>query len=84
MPDGFDPENGTVARAVATCPVCGSTVDAKTTRRLFQEGKAGQRMVAVVLHHPKRQGKTYRIATEKDMRIFRGGRGVFEERNEKN
>jgi len=60
--ENFDPENGTVARAVATCPVCGSTVDAKTTRRLFQEGKAGQRMVAVVLHHPKRQGKTYRVA----------------------
>jgi len=39
MPEGFDPKNGTVARAVATCPVCGSVVDAKTTRRMFQEGK---------------------------------------------
>lgn len=67
----FDPENGTVSRAVVTCPVCGSVVDDKMTRRLFQEGKAEQRMVAVVLHHPKRQGKTYRIATEKDIEIFK-------------
>lgn len=83
MPDGFDPENGTVARAVATCPVCGSVVDAKTTRRLFQEGKAGQRMVAVVLHHPKRQGKTYRIAAEKDMEIFREAEEYLKEKREK-
>src|SRR3990170_3164358 len=60
MPPDFDPENGTVSRAVATCPACGSVVDGNTTRRLFQEGKSGQRMIAVVLHNPTRQGKTYR------------------------
>ncbi|MFQ5652345.1 MAG: hypothetical protein ACE5IY_20640 [bacterium] len=36
MPDDFDPAAGTVARAVATCLVCGSMVEAKTTRKLFQ------------------------------------------------
>lgn len=82
IPD-FDPENGTVARAVAACPVCGSVVDAKTTRRLFQEGKAGQRMVAVVLHHPKRKGKTYRIATENDMRIFEDAEEYLKEKRAK-
>ncbi|MCD6570037.1 MAG: DUF1156 domain-containing protein, partial [Deltaproteobacteria bacterium] len=61
-PSGFDPTNGTVARAVALCPVCGSMVDANTTRRLFQEGKAGQQMVAVVLHKPGTAGKRYRVA----------------------
>jgi len=71
MPDGFDPSKGTVKGAIATCLVCGSTVDAKTTRRLFQEGKAGERMVAVVLHHPKKKGKFYRVANERDMEIFR-------------
>lgn len=82
MPDGLDPENGTVARAVAICPVCGSAVDAKTTRRLFQEGKAGQRMIAVVLHHPQRQGKTYRIATENDMQVFRETEEYLKEKRE--
>jgi len=71
MPENFNPTNGTVSRAVATCPVCGSVINAKTTRKLFQEKKAGQRMIAVVLHNPKRKGKFYRIATEKDMEIFK-------------
>jgi len=43
MPKGFDPSKGTVSRAIATCPVCGYTVDDKTTRKLFQEGKSGPR-----------------------------------------
>jgi len=70
FPKGFDPSKGTVSRAVAKCLVCGSTIDDKTTRRLFQEGKSGQRIVAVVLHHPRRQGKTYRIAKEEDLEVF--------------
>lgn len=48
-PEDFDPEAGTVRRAIVTCPACGSSIDDKTTRRLFREGKASQRMVAVVL-----------------------------------
>jgi adenine-specific DNA methylase len=71
MPEGFDPENGTLSRAVATCQICGSIIAAKTTRKLFQEEKAGQMMQVVVMHNPKKQGKTYRIATEKDLEIFR-------------
>ena len=70
FPEDFDPSKGTVKRAVARCLVCGSMVEANITRKLFREGKAGQRMVAVVLHHPKKQGKTYRIATEKDLEVF--------------
>jgi len=80
FPNNFDPENGTVARAVVTCPVCGAVMDDKTTRRLFQEGKAGQRMVAVVLHHPEKQGKTYRLATEKDMEIYKQAEAYLEKK----
>ena len=70
MPKDFDPEKGTVARAVAVCPCCGSTIDANTTRRLFQEGKSGQKMVAVVTHREGYTGKRYRIATYEDLEIF--------------
>jgi putative DNA methylase len=70
MPSGFDAERGTIARAVVTCPLCGSVVDDKTTRRLFQEGLGGQRMVAVVLYNPKQQGKTYRTAGASDERAY--------------
>jgi len=83
MPAEFDPANGTVARAVATCPVCGSTVAANTTRKLFQEGKAGQRMIAVVTHKPGTQGKKYRIANENDIQVFKEAEKYLEEKREK-
>ena len=83
MPAGFEPSKGTVAKAVATCPVCGGTVDAKTTRKLFQEGKAGERMVAVVLHKLGQSGKRYRIATEKDVKIVKEAAEYLKEKREK-
>ncbi len=76
----FDPAKGTVKGAVARCLVCGSTVDANTTRELFREGKASQRMVAVVLHHPKRKGKTYRIATDDDLAVFKEAEEYLEDK----
>ena len=89
MPDAqsllanFDPAKGTVKGAVARCLVCGSTVDANTTRKLFQEGKASQRMIATVLHHPKKKGKTYRVATGKDLEVFREAEKYLEEKRTK-
>ena len=83
MPEGFDPSKGTVSRAIATCPVCGYTVDDKTTRKLFQEGKAGERMVAVVLHKPGTTGKRYRLATKKDLEVFREAEKYMEEKRQK-
>lgn len=78
MPENFDPEQGTIARAVATCPCCGSTIEAKTTRRLFQEGKSGERMTAVVLHKSGAIGKKYRLATEADIQLFREAAAYLE------
>jgi adenine-specific DNA methylase len=82
-PPNFHPDRGTVKGAVVTCPACSATIDAATTRRLFREGKAGQRMVAVVVHHPHptpgsvagrgkgEGGKSYRLPTESDLAAFR-------------
>ncbi|WP_369017684.1 DUF1156 domain-containing protein [Thermatribacter velox] len=80
MPEGFDPSRGTVSGAIAVCPVCGSTVDANTTRKLFQTGKAGQRLTAVVLNKPGTQGKRYRLATEKDLEVFKEAEEYLEEK----
>jgi putative DNA methylase len=71
MPRMFDPDKGNVARAVATCLVCGSVVDNKTTARLFRSGKCSQELVAVVLHKQGVSGKKYRVATDYDMSIFK-------------
>ena len=82
MPDGFDPTNGTVSRAVAVCPVCGGTVEAKLTRKLFQEGSAGERMVAVVTHKPGTTGKRYRVVTDADLSVFRSAKVFLAEKRE--
>ncbi|OQX87556.1 MAG: DNA methylase [Candidatus Omnitrophica bacterium 4484_70.2] len=79
----FDPSKGTVSRANAKCLVCGATIDANTTRKLFQEGKSGQRMIAVVLRKPGEQGKKYRLATEKDLEIYKQAEKYLEEKREK-
>ncbi|MEM4317791.1 MAG: DUF1156 domain-containing protein [Candidatus Aenigmatarchaeota archaeon] len=83
MPKDFKPEKGTVAKAIANCLVCGNVVSGKDVRKQFQEGKAGQRMIAVVLHNPKEQGKFYRIATEKDFEIFKEAEKYLEEKTKK-
>ena len=67
---GFDPDAGTVSRGDARCPVCGQVTKADDTRRLAREGQMGERMVAVVLHHPHETGKRYRLATPEDVRVF--------------
>ena len=83
MPDDFDPTTGTVSRAVAVCPVCSGTVEAKTTRKLFQEKKAGQRMVAVVKHKPGTTGKRYRVATDADLAVFASAEACLVEKRER-
>ena len=74
----FDPSEGTVSRANVVCPACSSGIDAKALRREAQEGRMGERMVAVVLHKPGRSGKIYRVATEKDMEVFRQAEKALE------
>ena len=66
----FDPSEGTVSRANARCLVCGQVTKANDTRRLAREGQMGQRMVAVVFHHPDQFGKRYRLATSEDEAIY--------------
>jgi Adenine-specific DNA methylase containing a Zn-ribbon len=77
----FDPDEGTVTRAHVRCPLCGGTIDDKTTRRLFREGKAGQRMMAVVLHHPNRTGKSYRLPTARDLEAYRAAEQALEKKS---
>ncbi|MEM3932670.1 MAG: DUF1156 domain-containing protein [Thermoplasmata archaeon] len=83
FPKDFEPEKGTVSKAIARCLVCGSIVDDKTTRKLFQQGKAGERMVAVVLHHSKKEGKSYRLASETDLENFKQAEKYLEEKRKK-
>jgi len=76
----FDPETGTVSRAKVICPCCNAGLTDKEVRKQFIEGQAGERMIAVVLHHPHRTGKTYRLATKDDLRLFKQAEKYLEEK----
>ena len=83
MPDGFNPAEGTISRAVVVCPVCGGTVEAKLTRKLFQEKKAGQRVVAVIMYKPGTSGKRYRVVTDTDRDVFQSAEVSLMKKREK-
>jgi putative DNA methylase len=82
----FDPSEGTVSRAKVKCPNPGcknSTQSEEDVRKQFQEGKSSQRMLIVVLQNPKIPGKTYRVATENDLKIFKSAEKYLEEKRKK-
>lgn len=83
IPHGFNPENGTIAKAVVTCPICGGVIDDKTTRRLFRMNKANQRIVAVVTSRINSSGKQYRIARNEDLLIFQAAAEYLKEKRMK-
>jgi putative DNA methylase len=70
IPKDFNPENGTISKTIVTCPICGTTIDSSTTKRLFKEGKSSQKMISVILTKKGISGKKYRISNEKDMETF--------------
>ncbi len=76
----FDPSEGTVSRANARCPVCGQVTKATDVRRLAREGQMGERMVAMIFHHPDQFGKRYRLATEEDERVFAEAEAYLEKK----
>jgi adenine-specific DNA methylase len=80
----FDPSEGTVSRAIVDCPIChASSLNDEDLRKEFQEGKSSQRMLIVVLQNPKIPGKTYRVATENDLKIFKSAEKYLEEKRKK-
>jgi adenine-specific DNA methylase len=62
---------GTVTKAEVVCPCCGAKIPGARVRREFQDGMAGQRLMAVVLRRPDRIGKRYRLADDRDLEVFK-------------
>lgn len=71
IPADFDPSEGTINNAIVTCPACKTPIEAKTTKKLFENGKSGERLVAIAETNPDRRGKKYRVANENDKEIFK-------------
>jgi len=68
---GFDPGGGTVERGNASCPVCGQVTKSARLRELSRQGEMGQKLIAIVLHHPDEIGKKYRLASDEDRKVYR-------------
>ncbi len=67
----FDPGEGTIAQGKAICLICGQPIENKDIQKLALIGKMGERLIAIIFHHIKESGKTYRIVTRKDMNTFK-------------
>ncbi|MER3398920.1 MAG: hypothetical protein C4316_10435 [Chloroflexota bacterium] len=70
MNGGFDPSQGTVARANARCLVCHTAAADKYVRQEAKEGRMGHRLVALVTTHGKGSGRNYHIARPEDREAF--------------
>ena len=68
--DGFNPSDGTITNGNARCPVCNQVVKNNELRPLAMKKGLGQRLVAVILHHPDETGKKYRLATDEDQAVY--------------
>lgn len=66
----YDPSEGTTSRATVLCPVCNTAIEADKIREQAQSSKMKQRLLVVITLNPKKQGKLYRLATDKDRMIF--------------
>lgn len=71
MDNGFDAMEGTISGANVECPVCGQVTKTKQLRKIAQDGKMEERMIAAIFHNPHETGKKFRLASKDDELIFR-------------
>ncbi len=69
-PKDYDANEGTIDKANVTCLSCRSRFDANTTRKLFQEKKNSERLIAIVFQNINSSGKKYRISQFDDKALF--------------
>jgi putative DNA methylase len=65
-----DATEGTVRRGSVTCPICNFTTPVDSVRRQLVERRGGAsdaQLIAVVTTRPGEQGRTYRLATDRDL-----------------
>ena len=70
MPKDFDPKKGTISNGIATCMICGYSVDPKKVKEFFAERKNRDVLNCVVIKPRNKSGKRYRITEKKDVEIF--------------
>jgi len=76
---------GTIIRSKVTCPACGLTHSPDTMKRqltLKNGGACDSKMLIVVSISKEDRGRSYRLATEKDLIFYQKSKTYFEEHKE--
>ena len=63
--------SGTVSQASVTCPICGFTTPASSTRKQAVQGKMGLSLIGVVLSRAETTDRKFRSPNSKDLRSIR-------------
>jgi putative DNA methylase len=85
FPKDFDPKKGSISRAICTCHICNSKVDADQTRKLFQSGKSSEKLIAVITSTKRSAGKKFNIPSKKDITLYQNASKYLKEKiKEKN
>ncbi len=66
----FDPSCGTIRRGVATCPQCGYSIPPQELKRMFQQKKYKEKLIASIYRSHAKKGKIYKMASEKDLTTY--------------
>jgi len=70
LPANFEPELGTIKRAVGLCPVCQSGIAAETVKKLLIKSPRKNEILAVVVEDQKTGQRKYRTKKDNDDKVF--------------
>lgn len=76
----FDPSHGTVSGARTECPYCGNVITPVEMKKIFKEGKYGEKIVFVSYKINGRGGRIIRLPTSEDISLFEDAERYLKEK----
>jgi putative DNA methylase len=80
LPKNFNPQEGTISKAIATCLVCKTRIPGKSIRKIFSDGKSKQKMIACVYLTKNERGKKFRAIQKKDLEAYESSKKTLEKK----
>jgi len=68
--NGFDPDEGSVARGVGTCIRCKSVIPEDYIKQEAQAGRMGHQLAAIMFKQKGKSGRQFRLPTEDDLKAY--------------
>jgi putative DNA methylase len=80
FPKDFNPKKGSISRAICTCYVCNSNVNAEQTRKLFQSGKSSEKLIVIITSTKRSAGKKFNLPSKKDIILHQNASKYLKEK----